>query len=211
MVINGTTRTTVTTVINRPGDISDGRSNGISQRSKVLSIFTILFGVFSAWLLWKRVAKGERKGSITEVDDHGPENAIVEEKYQEGDHLMIDDTSIAKITLLDNGSAIHTTLVIMNGLHERYYGKLQYRYRQCSTSNVDLPSLPTNPNRTPLPISQTLFLFLKYLCLQQTTMKTAMQQLKLKTGQVPHLVNGKPGGGRREEEENWCFRWGGGW
>jgi hypothetical protein len=24
---------------------------------------------------------------------------------------------------------------------------------------------------------------------------------------VPHLVNGKPGGGRREEEENWRFRW----
>ena len=38
----------------------------------------------------------------------------MEEKYQEGDHLLIDDTSIANVTLLDNGTAIHPTPVIMN-------------------------------------------------------------------------------------------------
>ena len=113
---------------NRPGDIltiSDGRLNVLSRlshRSKLeVFLFTVLFGIFSAWFLWKRVANGGEKagkrGSVVEVVDHGPENPVVEETHLQRDHLL-NDTSI---NLLDNRMTVHPTIssppppVIMNG------------------------------------------------------------------------------------------------
>lgn len=113
---------------NRPGDvltISDGRSNVLSRlshRSNLeVFLFTVLFGVFSAWFLWKRVANGGEKAreraTVVEVVDHGPENPAVEETHLERDHLINDKS----ITLLDNGTTAHPTMssspppVIMNG------------------------------------------------------------------------------------------------
>jgi serine/threonine-protein kinase/endoribonuclease IRE1 len=107
--------------INTPEDvltISNGHSNFLSQlshRSKLEAfLFTVLFGIFSAWFLWKRISKdgGKRATAV----DHG--NQVLEETYLERDHL-INDTSI---TLLDNGTTIHSTMssppppaVITNG------------------------------------------------------------------------------------------------
>ena len=157
---------------NRPGDIltiSDGHSNvltRLSQRSKLEVFgFTILFCVFSAWYLWKRVANGEGQerrratvGEVVEADEHEHrlQNPVVE-----GDHSMINNTSIAQIALLDNGT-IHPTPVIMNG-HADPINDIM---------NVPIPILPTpstpnlkprssiplptnsNLNPPPLPISQ---------------------------------------------------------
>ena len=110
---------------NRPEDvltISDGgRSNVLlSHQSKLqVFLFTILFGVFSAWFLWKRVVNGggkkknARKRTTVDVVDNG--TAVLEEEtYLERDHL-INDTSI---TLLDNRTTMSSPSppsVIMNG------------------------------------------------------------------------------------------------
>lgn len=145
---------------NRPEDvltISDGPSNFLSQlshRSKLeVFLFTILFGIFSAWFLWRRVGNG---GGKVRVVDRGPENPVVEETYLERDHLVND----ASITLLDNGSTVHPSTsssppppVITNGHADP---------RNDITDTPIPPSRPLTPNLTrqssnsnpPVPISR---------------------------------------------------------
>lgn len=139
---------------NRQGEvltISDGRSNVLSRlshRNKLeVFLFTVLFGVLSAWFLWKRVANGgeksRKRATVVEMVNHVPENPVAEETYLERDHL-INDTSI---TLLDNGTMVHPTMsspppppsVIMNG----------HAYPTNDITNTPIPippSIPSTPN-----------------------------------------------------------------
>ena len=144
---------------NRPGGvltISDGHSNflsQLSQRSKLeVFLFTVLFGIFSAWFLWKRVSSGgENATKGATAVDHEPENpVVVEETYLERDHLIND----ASATLLDNGTTVHPTLrppVIMNG-HADPINNI--------TNTPTPPSRPLTPNHkhlasnSPVPISR---------------------------------------------------------
>ena len=129
---------------NRPEDvltISDGPSNFLSQlshRSKLeVFLFTILFGIFSAWFLWRRVGND---GAKVDVVDRGLENPVVDETYLERDHLIND----ASITLLENGSTVHPSTsspspppVITNGHADP---------KNDITNTSIPPSRPSTPN-----------------------------------------------------------------
>ena len=152
---------------NRPTDvltISDGRSAILSRLSQPggpleAVVFTILFGVFSAWFLWKRVGvKGsEKRTSVVEEEDHHrPETHM--EHDRESTSLMINGTS--QNTLLDN--AVHPMIsplpppVIMNG-HADHMNDIMNTPVSIPpptplTSNEFSISLSHN---APLPISRT--------------------------------------------------------
>jgi hypothetical protein len=136
---------------NRPGDIltiSDGRSNVLTQLSQRVLLFTILFGVFSAWFLWRRIANGEgkeRKRATVPMDNHGPENPVVEETDLAGDHLMINGKSITQIALLDNGTAIHPMPIIMDGHADLINDITSTPIPIVPTPSTSI-SLPTNSN-----------------------------------------------------------------
>ena len=127
--------------------ISDGHSNFLSQlshRSKLeVFLFTILFGIFSAWFLWKRVGSGgEKARKRATVVDHEPENRVVEE-------TLINNTSI---TLLDNGTTVHPqSPVIMNG-HADPINDITNTPMPISPSRPSTPN-PKRQSSNPLPAS----------------------------------------------------------
>ena len=141
--------------------ISDGHSNVLSQltqRSKLeVFLFTVLFGIFSAWFLWKRVGNGREKGKKrASAVDREPENPVVEETYLDQDHL-INDTSI---TLLDTvhpavSSQPPPSPVIMNGHADPINDitNTPIPSRPSTPIRKRQSSIPSNPN-PPLPISR---------------------------------------------------------
>ena len=99
--------------------IPDGRSDILSRLSKggtlEVLLFTILFGIFSAWFMWKRVgmkAAKERKGTNMEGEDH---SVVDTERDHENTLLVVNGTSSLPI---GNGT-VHPIVLpsppVMNG------------------------------------------------------------------------------------------------
>lgn len=169
---NENTSNRVEDVLTIPG----GRSNILSRLNQAgkweALLLTILFGVFSAWFLWKRV--GRKEGKKATVEDHRRENRVLDKTHMERDH---ENTSLTngtpsssfQNTLLENETAVHRTMstppppppspppVIMNG-HANPINDITI----FPTPILPTPStpkrafsIPLPSNTNPLPISQT--------------------------------------------------------
>ena len=163
--------------------ISDGRSDMLSrltQRSKLEALFfTILFGIFSAWFLWKRLGTkaNSKMNARGKVEEDRTESPILDKSHLEGDHentSLINGTSpplaIGQTTLL---ATMHPRIstpppppppVILNGHADPISDitNITTPIRPLTQSTPNLkhesfnPLLPTSNHNppTPLPIPQ---------------------------------------------------------
>ncbi|KAF8802390.1 hypothetical protein BYT27DRAFT_6766807 [Phlegmacium glaucopus] len=155
--------------------ISDGRANILPQLNKLETLLsTILFAVFSAWFLWKRVGmkvnlagEKERKRTTVEEEEEQDRHPIGHmERDQENTSIngtASSPSSPFENTLLDNETGVHPAMstpppVLMNGHADPINDLTNTPTTIPPTPSPNLKrefsiSLPSNLD--PLPISQT--------------------------------------------------------